>query len=409
MLKEARLSQYYLKRIKDIIPRKDPKLLASKKMSGIIPVCEPCLSDKELKYAKECIKANWISSAGKKYIREFEDRFAKLCGVKYATSCTSGTAALHLALASLGIKKGDEVIIPTFAMIAVASAVVYLEAKPILVDIEPLTYNIDPTKIEEKITKRTKAIIIVHTYGHPAQMDEIKRIAKRYKLYLIEDAAEAHGAKYKGRRIGGIGDVGCFSFYANKIITTGEGGMLTTNNARIVKMAQILKNHAFSKERHFWHKYLGYNYRLTGLAASIGLAQLENFDKLLKARIRNAKYYSSLLKNVKGITLPIEKKEVKNVFWMYSILIEDDFGLTRDDLRYCLAKKGIETRTFFIPIHLQPIYFKLYRRERFPVSEELSRKGMYLPSSSNLKKKEIDYIVGAIKDCQKKRQHKIKI
>lgn len=399
MIKESRLCPKDLKNLDKILPGHEPKLIPSKKMGKIIPVCEPKLDGNELKYVIECIKTNWISSAAARYIRKFEEEFAERCGAKYAVSCSNGTAALHLALATLGIKKDDEVIIPTFTMIATANAVTYLGARPVLVDSEPVTWNIDVDKIEDKMTPRTKAIIAVHTYGHPAQMNKILEIARRYNLYVIEDAAEAHGAEYKGKKAGGIGDIACFSFYANKIITSGEGGMLTTNNKEIAKIARILKNHAFSEERHFWHRYLGYNYKLTNLQAAVGLAQLERFDELLEIRIRNAKYYNSLLKCVKGITLPPEKKDVRNVYWMYSILVEDSFGVTRDQLRRYLAKRGIETRTFFIPIHLQPIYFKMYNEE-FPVSEELCRRGMYLPSAATLTKKEIEFVAESIKTCQ---------
>lgn len=396
MLKRAKLSLKDLKNIKKVLPGEDPVVTSSKELRKVIPVCEPSLVGNELKYIKDCIKSNWISSVRKGYVEKFEEKFAHLCGVKYAVSCTSGTSALHLALAALGIKKDDEVIIPTFTMIATANAVTYLGAKPVLVDSESATWNIDADQIEEKITSRTKAIIVVHTYGHPAKMDKIMNIARRHKLYVVEDAAEAHGALYKKRKVGSIGDVATFSFYANKIVTTGEGGMLTTNNKKIARIVLELKNHAFSKERHFWHQYLGYNYRLTNLQAAIGVAQLERFDKLSKARIKNAKYYNFLLKNIKGITLPPETEYVKNAYWMYSILIDDDFGVSRDKLRRCLAQDGIETRTFFIPIHLQPIYFKMYK-ERFPISEDLCRKGMYLPSAATLTKRDIEFIVRCVR------------
>jgi perosamine synthetase len=406
MIKEMSLPPGYLKRIKNIIPARDPKLRPSKKMARVIPVCEPCLGVNELKYVTEAVKTNWISSTGTKYIQRFEERFAKICSTKYAVSCSNGTAALHVALAALGIGKNDEVIVPDFTMIATANAVTYLQAKPVPIDAEPVTWNIDPQKIEERITARTKAIMVVHTYGHPARMDMILSLARKYKLYVVEDAAEAHGALYKGKAVGGLGDVGCFSFYANKIVTTGEGGMITTNSREIREKAFVLKNHAFSDERHFWHKFLGYNYRLTNLQAAIGVAQLERFEELLNKRIRNADYYSLLLKDVKGITLPPQEPEVRNVYWMYSILIEDDFGATRDQLRYSLARAGIETRTFFIPIHLQPIYYKSLKNRRFPISEQLCVKGMYLPSSSNLRRKEIEYIVECIKKAKAKKSFK---
>ncbi|MCK4648321.1 DegT/DnrJ/EryC1/StrS family aminotransferase, partial [bacterium] len=245
-----------------IIPGPEPKMKVK------IPVCEPKLEGNELKYVTECIKTNWISSRGD-YIEKFEKMFSKCCGARYGIACTSGTTALHLALASLDIGKGDEVIIPAFTMIATANAITYTGARMVLVDSEPKTWNIDPEKIERKISKRTRAIIPVHTYGHPANMDKILALAKKYDLFIIEDACEAHGAEYKGRRIGSLGDVACFSFYANKIITTGEGGMLTTNNKEIAQRARTLRNYAFSQERHFWHKYLGFNYRMTNLQAAI--------------------------------------------------------------------------------------------------------------------------------------------
>lgn len=402
MIEGKKLSLKELGSLKHVIPQKDPipRPVAGRKPK-IIPVCEPKLGGNELKYISQCVKTNWISSAGD-FIEKFEKKFSKCCGVKYGISCTNGTTALHLALATLGIGRGDEVIIPTFTMIATANAVSYLGAKPVLVDSEKRTWNIDPERIEEKITKKTRAIMPVHTYGHPADMDKILKIAKKHKLYVVEDAAEAHGAMYKGRKIGSLGDIACFSFYANKIITTGEGGIVVTNNKKIAQIVHTLKNHAFSHERHFWHKYQGFNYRMTNLQAAIGLAQVEKFDQLVQARIDNARYYNALLKDVKGITLPPQTEGIKNVYWMYSIVIEDDFGLSRDELRQFLAEKGIDTRTFFIPVHLQPIYFKK-RQQRFPVSEELCRKGMYLPSAATLTKKDMKYVVECIKLAQRKR------
>ncbi len=388
-----------LNNVEKLLPKSEPLVIKSR-YGKIIPVCEPKLDGKELQYVSSCIRDNWISSAGS-FIDKFESAFARRCGVKYAVSCSSGTAALHLALAALGIKKSDEVIIPAFTMIATANAVTYQSAKPVLVDADPFTWNIDTHKIEEKITKRTKAIIPVHTYGLPADMDRVLALAKKHNLFVIEDAAEALGAEYQGRKIGGLGDAACFSLYANKIITTGEGGMITTNNAKIARQARILRGHAFSEERHFWHKYLGFNYRMTNLQAAIGLAQAERFSALVKARIRNAGYYNRLLKNIKGIRLPPEVKGLKNIHWMYSILIQDDFGLARDALRAYLAKKGIETRSFFIPIHLQPIYAKFYR-QRFPVAEELCQKGFYLPSGPTLTKKDIEYVAACVASANAK-------
>lgn len=383
------------KTIESILPQPEPKLRPSPTLHKIIPVYEPLLIGNEKEYLLDCLKTNWISSAGS-YIPRFEKAFSRYCTVKYGVACSSGTSSLHLALAACGITKGDEVIIPTFTMIATANAVTYTGAKPVFVDAEPRTYNIDADKIEKKITARTKAIIAVHIYGHPADMDKILYIAKRRNLCVIEDAAEAHGAKYKGKKVGSIGDAGCFSFYGNKIITTGEGGMVITNNRKLAQRAVYLRGHTFSKERHFWHKEIGFNYRMTNLQAAVGLAQTERISEFVRIKINIAKYYNSLLKGISGITLPPDTQGIKNVYWLYSILIEKDFGMDRDTLRKNLAKEGIETRVFFIPMHLEPIYSKICKGG-FPIAEELCRKGLCLPSSHKLKKDEIRFIVKSIK------------
>jgi len=369
----------------------------------MIPVCIPFIGEKELEYVVDCIKTNWISSKGK-YVEEFEQRFAEYCGCKYGISTTSGTTALHLALASLGIGKGNEVIVPAFTMISSVFAVVYCGAKPVLVDAESETWNMDVNMIEEKITDRTKVIMPVHIYGHPCDMDPILEISEEHDLYVVEDAAEAHGAEYKGKKTGGIGDVGCFSFYGNKIITTGEGGMVVTNDKEVAERAMALKDLAFSKKRRFLHTDLGFNYRMTNIQAAIGLAQLEKIEELAERRRRNAHLYNNSLRNVKGIKLPIEKEWAKNVYWMYSIVVEEDFGISRDELMEKLKAKGIETRTFFIPMHQQPVFQEemcLFKGESYHVAEKLSKEGMYLPSSSGLKEDEINFICDAIKEMVK--------
>ena len=365
----------------------------------MIPVCEPLLSGKELEYASDCLKTNWISSAGK-YIPEFERRFAEYCGCKYGISTTSGTTALHLALASLGIGTGDEVIIPAFTMAACAFAVIYTGAKPVLVDAEADTWNINVTQLEQRITKRTKAIMPVHIYGHPCDMGPIMDIAKRHNLFVVEDAAEAHGAEYKGTRVGGIGQAGCFSFYANKIITTGEGGMIVTNDAQLADKAKRLKDQAFSPQRRFLHTNVGFNYRMTNIQAAIGLAQIESIDRFVEMRRKNATLYNAGLKDIPGITLPQEREWAKNVYWMYGILAENKLGVTRDLLMQKLKEKGIDTRTFFIPMHVQPAFLDmgLFKGERYPVATELSEKGLYLPSGSGLKSEEINYVCTCIKN-----------
>ena len=362
-----------------------------------IPVCAPKIGAKEVEYVLKCIRSGWISSMGED-VTEFEEKFARYCGCKYGIATNSGTTALHLALATLNIGKGDEVIIPTFTMIATANAVTYTESKPVLVDSEFETWNIDTSKLEEKITKRTKAIMPIHTYGHPANMDPILDLAEKYGLYVIEDAAEAHGAEYKGRRTGSIGDMGCFSFYANKIITTGEGGMIVTNNEELAEKARWLCSHAFGRHgKHFYHEALGFGYRMSALQAAFGLAQLERIDEFVSIRRNNAKLYNSLLSELEGnITLPPEAPWSKNVYWMYSILTHANLGISRNDLIKKLDFDGIETRTFFYPIHVQPIYAEQYSEETFPVADKLSRMGMNLPSGNNLTAEEITYVCECI-------------
>jgi perosamine synthetase len=364
-----------------------------------IPVCEPKLSGKELEYVTDCIKTNWISSKGK-YITEFEERFSRYCGAKYGIATCNGTAALHLALASLGIGPGDEVICPSFSMIATANSITYTGAKPVLVDSEPETWNIDPSKIEEKITDRTKAIMVMHTYGHPCNMDPILEIAKKHDLYLIEDAAEAHGAEYRGRKVGGIGDAGCFSFYANKIIITGEGGMVVTSDEKIAEMCRLLRDQAFEPKR-FLHRYIGFNYRMTNLQAAIGVAQMDIIDESVETRRRNARLYNSLLRDVEGITLPPEAPWAKNVYWMYTVLVEDSFGMSRDELMEFLKERGIETRSAFYPIHVQPVYAEKYKGERYPVAEEIGRKGINLPSGNTLTNDQIRFIAETIASARR--------
>jgi perosamine synthetase len=364
----------------------------------MIPVCEPLIGGRELEYVADCINTNWISSQGR-YIQEFEDQFARYCGCSFGISTTSGTTALHLALKALGIGPGDEVILPAFTMIATGFAISYTGATPVLVDAEIDTWNIDVGKIEEKITSRTKAIMPVHIYGHPCDMDPILELANKYHLYVIEDAAEVHGAEYKGRKAGGLGDISCFSFYANKIITTGEGGMVLTNDARVAEKLRALRDLSHSPEKRFLHNEIGFNYRMTNVQAAIGLGQFERIDELAGMRRTNALRYNTYLQDVKGITLPVEKNWAKNVYWMYSILIEPEFGIGRDEFMHRLGEQGIQTRAFFIPMHLQPAFLNmgLFKGEQYPISEEISGKGLYLPSGSGLEEETIKYICETVK------------
>jgi len=368
----------------------------------MIPVCAPWLPGKEKEYVNEAISTGWIGSSGK-FIERFEDLFAKYCRTSYGVSCCNGTVALHLALAALGIKKGDEVVIPAFTMIATANAVLYTGATPVLVDCDEETWCIDSKKIEEKITPKTRAIMPVHIYGHPCDMDPIIETARKHNLHVIEDAAEAHGAEYKGKRCGSLGDIGCFSFYVNKIITTGEGGMCVTNSKELAERMKKLKNHAFETPR-FVHKEGGFNYRFTNIHAAIGLAQAENAEKLVEARRSTGLRYNKLLQGVKGLILPVEKPYAKNVYWMYGVLLDDKVKLSKEEVMKKLDEAGIETRSFFMPMNLQPVFLNKTIENspdcsgQFPVADKLWKRGILLPSSSNLTEEEARYVADTLKE-----------
>lgn len=369
----------------------------------MIPVCAPELDGNEERYVLDCLRTNWISSAGK-YITAFEERFSSYCGAKYGVACSSGTTAIHLALEALGIGPGDEVIIPCFTLIVSANMVILTGAKPVLVDADPKTWCIDPERIGEKITPRTKAIMVVHMYGHPCDMDPIMELARRHGLFVIEDAAEAHGAECKGRKAGAIGDVGCFSFYGNKIITTGEGGMVVTNNPELAERARLLRNQAFEEPR-FVHRFIGFNYRMTNIQAALGLAQCEKIEEKVERKREIARLYTELLKDEPGLTLPYEAPWAKNVYWMYGILIGDGFGVSRDELMRKLKDKGVDTRAFFYPMHLQPVYQGDDPRlpdtsGEYPVSSDLAKRGLYLPSGPGLTRSQIEEVVDKVLECR---------
>lgn len=374
------------------IPGPEPVLNTS---GYVVKVCEPDLDSQTLLNVMEAIQTNWISSRGE-FLDEFETSFAKKVGALYGIAVNSGTSALFLALAALGIKPGDEVIVPASTMVSTAFAVNYLGATPVFVDCDEY-YQINPDLIEEKINPKTKAIIPVHIYGHPVDIDKIQAIAKKYKLDVIYDAAEAHGALYKGESIGGKELASCYSFYGNKIITTGEGGMITTNDRGFAELVRNLKDVSFSKERHFWHKRLGYNFRMTNLAAAVGASQVYRFNELVAKHISNAQIYMKELEGIKGLRMPKTASWATNVYWMFGFEVEPEFGMTRDELRKYMADKGIETRTFFVPMHLQPYYQQL--DEHYPVAERLSAQGMYIPSASNLKLEDLLRVVQVIKDA----------
>lgn len=366
-----------------------------------VPVNAPVITPAAKKYVADAMETGWVSSAGP-YIGKFEKAFADYIGVRHAISVTSGTAALHVALLGVGIGPGDEVIVPDFTMIASVFAVIYTGATPVFVDAEADTYNMDVSLIEEKITKKTRAIMPVHIYGHSVDMDPLLAIAKQRDLKIIEDAAEAHGALYKSAKCGSIGDVGCFSFYGNKIITTGEGGMIVTNDDRIAQKARALKDLAHLPDRRFWHEEVGYNYRMTNLQAACGLGQLESIEEFLAHKRWMTAEYRERLEKIKGLRLPITKDYAKNVHWMYSVLVTEDFPLSRDGLRAALKEKGVDTRDFFQSSARQPVIQKLYGiRERFPVSERIAAHGLYLPSGLALTQQQLDYVCDVVLSISK--------
>jgi perosamine synthetase len=359
-----------------------------------IPVAEPDLSGNELEYVTECVVTEWVSSLGK-YVGAFEERMAALCERQHALSVCNGTAALHLALATLGIGPGDEVLVPALTFVATANAVTYTGATPVFVDSEPDYWQIDASLLDAAITERAKAIIPVDLYGHPVDMDAVLEVARRHDLYVVEDAAEAHGALYKGCPCGSMGDISCFSFYGNKVITTGEGGMLTLNDESWYERARFLRDHAMSPTVRYYHPLVGYNYRLTNLQAALGLAQLERLDHFVEIKRRNAALYSERLANVPGITLHPEAPWASNVYWMYSILVEDTFPLSRDETMAALRERGVDTRPFFHAIHTMPSHL---RQVSLPVAEGLAARGINLPSSVKLTEGQVDYVCEQLSD-----------
>lgn len=353
---------------------------------------EPYIKKEELDNVIEAVKTNWISSNGH-FITDFESGFSKYIGTKQGIAVNNGTSALHLPLIALGIGKGDEVIVPSLTSIACANTIEYTGAKPIFVDSAREYWCIDPKLIEKKISKRTKAIMIVHVYGHPCDMKPIMEIADKYSIPVIEDCAEAHGAEYNGKKVGTFGAVSSFSFYGNKIITTGEGGMVLTNDEDLAEKMRILRNQGTKPEykNKYYYDMIGYNFRMTNIQAAIGTAQLGKIDMLVERHRKTAKLYNSLLGNQSGIVTHPEMKWAKNVYWYYSILVKKQI---RDKISQGLNAKGIETRPFFYPIHLLPLYKK--SKASLPVSEELGFRGLNLPTGPELTDSQINEVADAI-------------
>ena len=368
-----------------------------------IPVCKPSLEGRELEYIADAVKTGWISSAGK-YVTGFEDEFSRYCGVQYGIAVCNGTAAIHLALVSLGIGPDDEVIIPDFTMIATAAAVAYTGAVPVFVDVDSMTWNIDPARIEEKITARTKAILAVSIFGNPCDMDKIRAIAFQYGLRVIEDAAQSHGAEYKGIKTGALADITAFSFFANKNLTTGEGGMVVTDDKKLADSCRYFRNLCFPAAgvRNYIHEDIGFNYRMSNLHAAIGLAQAQKADEYRAMRIRNAKLYKEYLDGIPGISFQIDTPGGLSVHWMNAICVDPaGFGRSRDQLMAHLESGDIEARLLFAGMHRQPCLSKAGYdvAGQYPATDKLTEQGLYLPSASDLAADDIHYICDKIAEA----------
>ena len=360
-----------------------------------VAVAHPVLSGNERAYVNECLETGWISSVGR-FVGDFESSFAKFVGVEHAISCCNGTCALHLALVGLGVGPGDEVIVPTLTYVASANAVTYCGATPVLVDVEPKSMNLDPARVEELITPRTKAIMAVHLYGHPADMDALEAIANRHGIALVEDAAEAHGATYKGRTVGSIGRVSMFSLFGNKIITSGEGGVLTTNDAELAARLRLHRGQGMDPKRRYWFPVVGYNYRMTNIQAAIGLAQLEKVDEHLRARQRVRRWYDERLAELSDhLQPPAVHPWAHHSFWMYTVVLSESSPHSRDELMARLEADGIETRPVFYPMHVMPPYKNDARQ--FPVADHLAARGMNLPTHGLLSENDVDYVVARLR------------
>lgn len=349
-----------------------------------IPISRPSITEREKRYVCDAINTGWVSSIGE-YIDRFEKEFAVFCDTKYAISTSNGTNALHLVLSALGIKRGDEVIIPDLTFVATANSVKYLGANVVCADIDIDTLCIDHRKIEKLINNKTKMIIPVHLYGHPAKMDEINHIANENNVFVVEDAAEAHGAEIKGKKVGGFGVAGVFSFYGNKIVTSGEGGMITTNDEKLFNRLKYLRDHAMSKEKRYWHTEVGYNYRMTNMQAALGLAQLHRIKELLEKKIKIFNWYEEELSDIEAITLNYQAKWAKSVYWMVCVQLTGYSENHRNSLIEKLNEKGIDSRPFFYPVSKMP----MYKKSRTPVANTVYKKGINLPSYYDMKKKDV--------------------
>ncbi len=368
-----------------------------------VSVSEPVIGETEIEYVNRALAEGAISGLYGDYIRQFEDKFADYSDCAHGISTNSGTTALHLAIKALSIGDGDEVIASTLTNMATFFAIIYQGAKPVPVDIEEDTWNLDPDQIESKINRKTKAIMVVHLFGHPVDMDPVLQLAKTHGLYVIEDGAEAHGATYMGRKIGSLGDLGCFSFYANKIITTGEGGMVTTNDPDLAEKVRSLKGLAFGQEHKFMHMDIGCSYRMTNLQAAIGCAQLEKIEYFIRRKREIADIYKDLLGDIDCLQLPTEKEYARNVYWMYHVGLLGEAAINRKDIMGELSRRGVETREGFIPYNMQEIFVEKgwVGLEECPKANEVAYSTFYLPSSPSLVAEDLEYVAENLREVLK--------
>jgi perosamine synthetase len=372
----------------------------------MIPVNEPALGEKELEYAAECIRTGWISSAGA-FIERFESEWAAFCGMRYGVAVSNGTVALQVAVDCLDLAPGDEVIMPSFTIISCAQAVTQAKGVPVLVDSDPRTWCMDVSQVADRVTPRTRAVMPVHIYGHPVDMDPLLDLAEKHGLTIIEDAAEVHGGEYLSRRgaapvwrrCGGMSDLSTFSFYANKLITTGEGGMILANEPRLADRARSLRNLCFRPERRFYHTELGYNGRMTNLQAALGVAQIQRMDQIIARKRWMGAAYTERLAGIAGLQLPVEEPWARQVYWMYGLLLDESSDYDAVSFARRLHDEGVETRPFFLGMHEQPVFQQmgLFLGEHYPVAERLARQGLYLPSGLGLTEQQLEEVCTAVR------------
>jgi len=368
------------------------------KETSFIPVNTPLLDGNEKKYLNECIDTGWISSEGP-FVKKIENVFSKTVDRNYGIAVSSGTAALDIAVEVLGVGSGDEVILPSFTIISCMGQIIRSGAIPVLVDSDPVTWNMDINQVKEKITERTKAIIVVHIFGLPVDMDPLLEIAKKYQIKVIEDAAQMHGQTYKGRPCGSFGDISTFSFYPNKHITTGEGGMVVTDDEQIAEDCKSLRNLCFQPKKRFVHEKLGWNFRMTNMQAALGVAQLERLDEFVERKKEMGKKYMNGLSGIEGIQLPQPKTDyAENIYWVFGLVLDKSIGFNAEEVINLLGERGIGCRPFFCPMHQQPVFRRmgLFNDGSFPVAEMLYKQGFYIPSGLALTVEQIDRVIKTV-------------